>query len=364
MATILDSAIAVLKETSYGVPPTAAPAVHSSAWRSIEGQADTWKRSQEYLESVGMRGAMQATPTDRRKVIQMGAEGSLEFDVGSRGLVRLMDGMLGNPATSSLYSSGGGVSGYKWTIQTAASAQPTASYAIEVQRPDINGTMQYFRHLGSVITEWSLKNDMGGLLNCSAKFDATEVTTSASTSCSAINLSVPTPTGTGTSAANDIYDWTQAVITWNGQPIDTKSFAFDVKLSLKTDRRFLRNSFRKKAPLRNAVPEYTGTIEIDYDTSGGVGSSGVYADFAAGTPRTVTATWYGSSGVSGGMGSTPASACRQLVLTLQNCQLSGGDPEVSLSDTPKQSLPFKVLWDPAVATSVVQLDYYTPDNAA
>ena len=363
MATILDSAIAVLKETSYGVPPTAAAAVHSSAWRSIEGQADSWKRSQEYLESVGMRGAMQATPTDRRKVVQMGAEGSLEFDVGSRGLVRLMDGMLGNPAVSALYSSGGSVSGYKWSIQTAASAQPTASYAIEVQRPDINGTMQYFRHLGSVVTEWSLKNDVGGLLNASLKFDSTEVTTSSASSCSAINLAVPTPTGTGTSAANDIYDWTQADIQWNGRYVDVKAFSFDAKLALKTDRRFLRNSFRKKAPLRNAVPEYTGSIEIDWDNASSA-TSAFYTDFAAGNVNTLVATWHGSSGTSGGMGSTPASAHRQIVLTLQNCQLSGGDPEVSLSDTPKQALPFKVLWDPAVTTPVVQLDYYTPDTAA
>ena len=96
MSSILDNAILVGKETTYGTPATLT--------RAFEAQADTWKREQDALESVGFRAGQQTLRSDRRKQINMGAAGAIELDALTSGLGLLLDGVLWPDADRRYYS--------------------------------------------------------------------------------------------------------------------------------------------------------------------------------------------------------------------------------------------------------------------
>jgi len=352
MASILDSAVLIQKEAVYSVIPTGTTYSSAALWLASEAQADTFKRSQEYLESVGMRGALQTTPSDRRRTIPMGGEGTITFDIPDRGFVRYLEGLLSpTPPTSAVVSA---TSGRAWTVQTGTEG-PSASYTIQVQRPDVAGVIQSYNHVGSMITEWSMKADVGGLFNFEAKFDCADIVTGAQVT--PVSGAVP---GSASITANpaSIFDWTRVQVRWGGDTsaynLDTRSLEFTANLALKTDRRFLRNSYIKKKPIRNGVPEFTGSFEIDFDQTAGNMASGMYADYVAGTTRSMYILVEGTQ-VSGAVN-------RSLKISIDKAQFSGGDPEVSLTDTPKQTLPFKVLYDPSTGNPAVKIEYTTIDT--
>jgi hypothetical protein len=321
MASILDNAILVGKETTYG---TAA-----SLTRAYEGKADTWKRQQEFLSSVGFRGGMHTQLSTRSVPVNMGGEGTLEVDVNRTGFGLLFQSLLGGVTGPTVVTG----TAYKSTF-TSTAAGPNDSWTVQVQRVDATGTVRNFTHVGSVITGWSLAQEVGGLLSATLNFDFADVVT---------NVSGGTPT-----YVNSLpYSWVQSSATWNGDPIHLTSWNLEADLGLKTDRRFLRGSAVKKRPVRASVPTFEGTCEMEFD------SMAQYDAFVAGTIAPLILTWTGPIIT----GSTPF----ELKVTMPAVQFQGDSPEVSLDEMPKQTLPYKVLYngtDPAVT-----IEYQSTDTA-
>lgn len=320
MSSVLDAAILVGVESTYGTP--------AALTRAFEGKADAWKRSQEYLESVGFRGGMHTARSDRRKAVLMGAEGSLEVDFLTKGMGLLLSGLLGTVPTPTLV----GTTAYTQTHATSTDG-PSRSYTFQVLRPTSAGALQAFTYHGAVPTGWTLTQEVGSNLALSVDFDAEDEDTV---------TAAGTPTYPATASP---FDWTQAVVSLNSTPTDFSKFEVTADLGMKTDRRFLRGSPLKKKPIRTSVPTFEGSLEGEFE------GTSIHALFAAGTIASLSAVWTGSL--------IEASHPFQVTVTLPAVQFTGESPEASLEDVTVQPAPFRVLHDgtnPAITILVKSTD--------
>lgn len=322
MASILDNALLVGKESTYGTAATLS--------RAFEAKKDNFKRKQEFLSSVGFRGGMQAQLATRSVPINMGAEGPIEVDVQPTGFGLLFQSMLGG-TTGPIQQ--GATAAYKSTF-TATANGPTDSWTVQMQRVDAGGTVRPFTYLGGVMTGWKLSQAVDALLTAEFKFDFQDEVTSVSA-------------GTPTYVDSLPYSWVQSAATWNGSAVDLKSWALEADLGFKTDRHFLRGSPLKKKPVRASVPEFSGDAEMEFE------SLTHYQAFVAGTVAPLVVTWTGAQIAS------PYNF--ELKVTLPTIQFQGTSPEVSLDAMPKLALPYKVLWD--TTNPAVKIEYTSTDTA-
>lgn len=323
MSNVLDSAILVGLESTYGTPATLT--------RAYEGKADSFKRDQQPLESTGFRGGQQAKRSDRRTMINMGGVGELQFDIQNKGLGLLLQAMLGSISGPTQQAA---TTAYKSTAATTA-ADPDDSFTVQVQRPDMGGTTRPFTHHGCVVTGWSITQELDGLAMVNLNFDFEDV----DTSTAAGTPSYP--------SATTPFNWTHLVVSLDSTDTDVTSFSLDADLALKTDRRFLRASALKKQPCRNGIPTFTGQMAMEFE------DLTVYNQFVAGTTVPLVATWTGAT--------IDSPYSYELKITCAAVQYTGESPETSLTDVPTQAIPFEVLWDGT--NPAVQIEYTSVDTA-
>lgn len=315
MSSPLDTAVLFGKESTYGTPATLTHAV--------EAKSDPWARSQEYVESLGFRAGSHGVRTDRRKVVNMGAAGSIEADMLDRGFGFLLEGLL--DATTGPTAG----TGSEFTSTHASDTDAAGlSYTVQVLRPVVDGGIQPFTYHGAVPTGWSLSHDVGGLLVLSADFDAEDEDTD-------------TPAGTPVYPADaEPFSWVEGSLTLDGSPVDPSAFSLTADLGMKTDRRFIRANPLKKQPKRITAPTYEGSLSVEFD------SLDIYNAFTAGTIMPLEATWATGPGFS-------------VVLTLAAVQFTGSSPSANLDDLTLQEAPFKVLHngsDPMVSIVLTNED--------
>src|SRR5690606_40638769 len=78
----LDASVGIGREDEYGAL--------AADVEGYEGQADSWKTTREFIESVGFRAGMQTARADRRNIVNMGGEGELEVDLLDAGAGSLL----------------------------------------------------------------------------------------------------------------------------------------------------------------------------------------------------------------------------------------------------------------------------------
>jgi hypothetical protein len=321
MAAILDSAIVFGKEATYGT------AVATT--RGFEGKGDSWKLSQEVIESVGFRGGMHTKRADRILVLNKGGQGELEIDVLNKGFGFLLQAMLGDSTGPSQV---GETDAYTTTAVTTTT-EPGDSYTVQVQRVDTGGTVRPYTHEGCMITGWEISQDNAGFLVAKIMFDFEDVVTT-TTASSPVYPADAFP-----------FHWGQCSVTVAGQPVEARNLTVSGDLGLKTDRYYLRGTTNKKKPIRASVPSFTGTIEADFE------SNALYNLYVASAPVAITATWTA--------GLIETGQNYEFSITMPNCLLTGESPEASLSDLPTQSVPFEVLHG---STPAVTITYKSTDT--
>lgn len=321
---VLDSAILLGKETTYGTPATLT--------RGYEGHADALSRQVEYLESTGFRPGLQTIRSDRRKPVLQGAEGDLEVDFLNRGMGLFFDLAFG--ATSGPTQIG--TTGVYETTFTTNATGPVSSATVQVIRSTVEASTQPFTYHGCMATSWTLAAEAGGLVMATLSFDAEDEDTS-------------TAAGTPSYPANARpFDWTQVVVKVDGTPVDFSSFSVEAGNGLKTDRRFLRGSALKKKPVRSEVPELTGTLNGEFrDTD-------LYSKFVNGDVVALTITATGDT-----IGATASNFGFEL--SLPAVMLDGSTPAAALDDVTSQEVPFRVLWDGTNAAASLKI---TSDDSA
>lgn len=322
MAAILDSAIVFGKETTYGTAVTPD--------RGFEGHGDSWKLSQEVIESMGFRGGMHTKRSDRVLVLNKGGAGSLEIDVLNKGFGFLLQAMLGSVTGPTVI---GTTTAYQ-TVATTGSTEPGTSYTVQVQRVDTGGTVRAYTHEGCMVTGWSLNQDNSGFLVANLDFDFENVVT---------NTAAATPTYPTDAFP---FHWGECSVTVNGAAVEARSLSLTGDLALKTDRYYLRGSTNKKKPVRAGVPSFTGSISADFE------SNALYDLFVASDPVPIVATWTGAVIGSG--------QNYKLTVEMPNCLLTGESPEANVTDLPTQNVPFEVLHGSAAA---VTMTYVSTDTS-
>lgn len=325
--SILDSAILLGKETTYG---TAA-----SLTRAFEGKADSFKREQNYIDSIGFRANMEALRSDRFVVENLGGTGELELDILNKGFGMLFEGMFG---TSTGPTQQGATIAYSQT-HTTDDTGPTSSYTIQVLRSVVGGTTQQFTHLGAVVTGWTISQDVNGLANLKVSYDFRDV----ETSTSAGTPSYP--------AGTTPFAWNQVTVTLdpNGSAtvLQPRDFSFSADLGFDTNRRRLTSSGLKAQPVRNSVPSYTGSMTVDFE------GLTEYNRWVNGDVFALRVAWTGAV--------IESSYNYTLQLDLPAVQYTGESPVASLSELSSQPLPFRALHDGT--NPVVTLTYISTDTA-
>ncbi len=325
--TLLDAAIHLGVETVYGTPVALS--------RSFEGKADDWQREQEPLESPGLRADMQALLSTRRKQINMGGTGKLSIDFLNAGMGLLLQGLMPTPGPVQ----DGATTAWDLTMTSSKQGGTDVFYTVQVERPFADDSGQEeFTHHGAKAIGWSLNQPEGGALELEVDFDYEDedITTAAATAAY--------PAG-----ATDFFDWTMCAVSIDSSAFnDVISAEFTADLAMKTDRRYLRGSALKKEPVSTGIPDYGLVLESDFV------KAEFYSDFVAGNIVPVILTWTFADADAIESGKT-----HTIVLTLAACQFDGESPIASLTETTKQKLPLKVLYngtDPAVLLEVKSAD--------
>lgn len=301
--------------------------------RGFEAKTDGFKRKQDYLESVGMRAGLQAARSDRRTAINMGAEGSVEVDFLPKGMGLLLRDMFGAGSGPTL------VSGITFDqIHQTTKDGPSASATAQLLRPFVDGSTQAFTYTGCVCTGWELTGETDQYLKIKADYDARNEDTG-----------VAAGTPVYPAAPNPPFDWTMvSTSTIGATAIDFSKLSLKADYKMNTDRRFMKSgaaNAQKKQPRLGGLPEYTGTLEAEF------ASLAEYNRFVSGAVLVGQFIWTGAL-IEAGKNFT-------LTVDLAAMQYTGETPEVSLTELPKQPLPFKVLHDgtnPAVKFTIRSSD--------
>jgi hypothetical protein len=324
MSSILDQVVQIAEEVTYStfVSPT----------RAYEAQADTFTRDTTYLESVGMRRDLQTVRSDRNDTITLGATGSIETDVLTKGHGLLMKHMLG---TSAGPVQQGATPAYLQTFSSDDTG-PTTSYSTQVSRVDAGGTLRTFTYNGAIPTGFNITQSLDEATKMTIDFDAAEEVTSETEATPSYPSSA------------DVFDFTMATVQINDSGVHSfTSFSLDADLAMKTDRRFLKGSAVKSIPKRSSVPTYTGTIEGEFE------DLTQFAAFTAGTTFKLEFDVSYPTAISGAY-------YPHLHVTLPVCKWTGSTPVASLDDMTTISLPYTCLFNGTDAA--VTIEYMSTDT--
>lgn len=321
----LDASIGIGAESDYG---TAATAI-----TGYEGQADSWKTTREFIESVGFRAGMQTARADRRNIINMGGEGEIEADLLDVGAADLLRSVFD---TYKVTDSGGSK---RHVFETAAySSAP--SFTAQMLRPTVEGTPVAYKHVGCVAKEFTLSAEVEKAVTVKVGFDFQDVS---HTKVVAEQIKPVYPVDARA------YDWTRTAITLKRGsatvPVEANKFEMTGDLGMKVDRRFLRGNPLKKKPVRAAVPTYEGSFEGEFTDA----SLPLYEDFLAGAVIGMTLDLTGL---------TPGTSVK---VECPAIQFTGESPEASVDDVTVMNLPFRVL-DPGDGTPAIRLTYVEPSS--
>lgn len=311
------------EETTWGsyVAPT----------RYIEVNSFAMKNNIERLESAAIRANNRVQRQDRWAASPKGITGSAEIEVVNKGMGLLFKHMLGQAAISTP-SGATATRLHRHTIADLWGKGLTVQGGI----PDVSGTVQPFSWLGCKVADWTLSNDVDGLLMLSLNLDGATETTAQSLGSASYATGL------------EMMSWAGGAITIAGSSQQISSFSLSGNNGLKTDRYAIRGDSAKKEPIPAALVELTGSMEMEFE------NLTQYNRFVNGTIAAVTATWTGTV-IEGAFN-------YKVTVTLPAVRFDGETPEVGGPDVVMLPLTFKVLFDGS--NEPITIDYHTTDTAS
>lgn len=311
------------EETTWGT--------FSTPTRFLEVNSFAIQNQVERIESSAIRASNRVLRQDRWAANPKGVSGTLELEVMTKGFGLLLKHMLGTVAITT-------PSGATNTRLHTHTIGDTYGLGLTIQGgvPDVSGTVQPFSWLGCKIAEWTLSNEVDGLLMLGLNIDgATETTAQALASASY-------------ASSVELLTFAGGTVTLAGSQFDVRSISLTGNQGLKTDRYFLRGSTTKKEPIPIALVDLTGQLEAEFD------GLTAYNRFVNGTVASLSATW---------VGSTIEGAFKySLTVTLPAVRFDGSTPEVASPDVVMLPLPFKALFDGS--QEPVTIAYQTTDTSS
>lgn len=310
-------------ETTWGVFQTPT--------RFLEVNSFAVKNNVERIESAAIRASNRVLRQDRWASNAKGVSGTVELEVMSKGFGLLLKHVLGAVAITTP----SGATNARLHTHTLGD-QWGLGLTVQGGVPDVSGTVQPFSWLGCKVAEWTLENEVDGILMLTLGLDGATETTAQSLASASY------------SASMELLTYAGGVISVAGSSFDVTSFSLNGNNGLKTDRYHLRGATTKKEPVPAALVEMTGSITAEFD------GLTPYNRFVNGTVASLSAVWTGSQIESGQNYS--------LTVTLPAVRFDGETPEVGGPDVVMQALPYKVLFDGS--QEPITIAYKTTDTAS
>ena len=279
----LGSQIGFAPETTYGtaVTPTT----------FLEARSVGLELQVEHMMSEGLRSGLRVQRGDRFVVNKKGVSGDIELDITSNNLARwLIHAMGDSRAISSIKSASGSVYTYAMQLGDPASL---AAMTVQTGVADNAGNVRRMDATGCYITEFSLANEIDGIVSGTFTIDGRDYAPSASAATSATYASGTEPLA-----------FSQGAFSVNGTGIAIRSYELSVTHGYDVERYQINSTSLKSRPVVNALDEITATVELEFNGAGlGAtwGTDDLVTKYRAGTTLTdCSITWTGATAISGG----------------------------------------------------------------
>jgi hypothetical protein len=344
---VLDAQVHVAREGTSADPEDYGVAVVPT--RSFEALTDFATAQREALQSVGMRAGLQTVRTDRRRNYIKGWEGSLELHPQNKGFGMLLRAAVGTSAIAQVGTTPAWLQTYE---SGSAAANETLTFVIGRPPATPSAAVVPWTYTGGAVTELNFEQEVGdgdsGQLKATFGLDGrNELLATDSDDLNLTGLALPTaayPT------SDFVYGWPDLEVTIDGGSVgDTKSFSLSLAHTVATERYYMRRSTFKKQPIRNGIPEFTGSLAFDYE------DEDIYNLVQSSEVVPLVAEWRHSD---------PDAIAPGVTYFLRitcNVQFSGDTPTVSLDDLPNQPIEFMCLHDGV--TPAVKIEYQSTDVA-
>lgn len=267
-------------ETTYGTAVTPTVALEATAV-GLELQV-------EHMMSEGLRAGLRVQRGDRTVVNRKGVNGSVEMDVTSNALARWLIHAMGDSRDlSSIKTNPGSGAVYLYTMQLGDPAS-LSSMTVQTGVADVAGNVRRMDASGCYITDFSLSNEIDGIVTGSFTVDGRDYTPSASAVTSATYA-------TGT----EPLVFTGGAVTIDGSSIPVRSYELSVTHGYDVERYQINSTSLKSRPIINAKDEITMTLEMEFGSDGGTwATSDLVSKFRAGTKvDDVVGTWTGTTAI-------------------------------------------------------------------
>jgi Phage tail tube protein len=271
------------------------------------------------VESTGLRAGTRAMRSDRRVPYIMGASGSVDIDVLSKGFGFWLDQALGTvattgPAETTVYTHTGTVGSLTGKFFTA-----------QVGVPQVGGsTITPKTATGGKVKSFELSCATGEALKFSADLDFANIEHSTSLATASYPESAELLTFVGGS------------VTVGGTSVAVKKFSVKVDNGLATDRRFLRASATKKEPVEAGVRKIDVELGLDFEST--AHQDRILSATAAGAQAAVVLTCAGLTTIGSTLKPT-------VTVTIPVVMFDGDTPTVGGPDMVEQTVKGVGLYD-------------------
>jgi hypothetical protein len=233
---VIDAQFGIVSEVTYGTPVTVT--------RFYEFNTESIKRVVGRVESKGHRKDQLVARADRSQPYKMGAAGTVELDVPTKGFGLMLKHCLGGAAISTATDSN--------YTQTFTLAEALPAFTAQLARPLNDGTPTPWTYHGCKVLSLELVMDKLGKLVATVELDAEDEENST-------GLATASYTST-----TDVFSWAGGSATIDASSAELERFRVKITNPLRTDKYRLRSSVLKKEPTRNDHAMIEWELVVDH----------------------------------------------------------------------------------------------------
>jgi hypothetical protein len=329
----LGSQLGFAPETTYGTAET------PTTW--LEARSAGLEIQVEHMMSEALRAGLKVQRADRQVVNRKGVNGEIELDVTSNNMARFLRHCMNDDRAFSTTKTGSDPYTYTYELGDPATCP---SMTMQVGVADIGGTVRRMDATGCYVSEFSLSNSVDEILQVSATIDGRDMIPSASAVTSATYA-------TGTEPLT----FAGGSVSVAGSATPVRSFELSVSHGIDLERYQINSTTLKSRPIRNALTEITGTVEMEFGQSsvGTWGTDTLVDKYRAGTTIAVAGTWTGSTAITG-------TAFPSLAVNLDSCIITACTPVLDGPEIIMLSVEFMALDDGT--NPPIELVYVSSEN--
>lgn len=289
---------------------------------------ETFQRQQNYLRPQGLAAGVQVVRGARTVATSRMAAGGVSFEVPDSMFSGILNLLHGETVAFTEEKPKAWKSVHK--IGTTDPSKKSAT--LQFGKPNIEGVVEPYSYLGSIITSAEFSIGLDGYLTCAVTFDSRDETTA-----EALVAYAPTAGIAG-------FAWTNAKVLVNS--VEQKFIkGFKLKLDKPADTaRFYLGNTLKSQPLTNAYAAYSLELNVDYQ------AQTLYKFFEKGEATKVEITCTGR---------TVEAIPLEFKVLCEEARFNGDSPNVANQGALQQNIPLTVEYNgtnPPVAITVKSED--------